>query len=54
MMYRRLRGGSTCSQSCGVEVAPIPDTAAELDFTPDEWTAFIRGVHAGEFNLLAA
>jgi hypothetical protein len=30
------------------------DTAVELVFTPDEWTAFIQGVHAGEFNLLAA
>ncbi|MFF0491854.1 DUF397 domain-containing protein [Nocardia sp. NPDC004068] len=28
------------------------DASVELVFTPDEWTAFIEGVRAGEFDLL--
>ncbi|MCY7342578.1 MAG: DUF397 domain-containing protein [Pseudonocardia sp.] len=45
-----------------VEIADLPgggravrdsklgDTSPILHFTPTEWTAFIAGVHAGEFD----
>ncbi|MET7769079.1 DUF397 domain-containing protein [Nocardia sp. NPDC005366] len=32
----------------------VTDSAVELVFTPDEWTAFIQGVLAGEFERAAA
>lgn len=47
-------------QDC-VEVADLPDggrlvrdsknpAGDTLAFTPGEWTAFVKGVHAGEFD----
>ncbi|MCU7724170.1 DUF397 domain-containing protein [Actinoplanes sp. KI2] len=51
---------SYCGTNACVEVAQTSDAilirdsknpqAAPLAFTTDEWTAFIKGVKAGEFN----
>jgi Domain of unknown function (DUF397) len=51
----RSNNGGAC-----VEVAETPDaigvrdsknpTGPVLVFTPDEWRAFVEGVHAGEFD----
>jgi hypothetical protein len=55
-----VRISSFCSGgSCvGVELMPdgvsVVDTKASgpaLRFTPDEWSAFVAGVKAGEFDL---
>ena len=57
--YRRSTfcGGGTC-----IEVAPLPDgtvalrdskdlTVPEHRYTPEEWSAFVQGVKAGEFDF---
>ena len=51
---------SYCSPHC-VEVAQVGEevlvrdsknpTGGVLSFTPAEWTAFVKGAQAGEFNL---
>jgi uncharacterized protein DUF397 len=51
---------SYCGTSACVEVAQTSDVvlvrdsknpqAAPLAFTTDEWTAFVKGIKAGEFN----
>lgn len=58
----QFKKSSACSDSCCcVEVARQPDgivvrdskTGGVLTYTPDEWTAFIQGVKAGEFDITA-
>lgn len=56
--YRKSSfSGTTC-----VEVAPLPDgvisvrntrarTGPPLEFTADEWAAFVAGVKSGEFDF---
>ncbi len=56
------RSSSFCGGGHCVEVAPLPDgtvtlrdskdlTVPEHRYTPDEWTAFVQGVKAGEFDF---
>ena len=55
------RKSSRCGTNTCVEVAKLDDVvlvrdsknpeAAALSFTPDEWTAFVDGVTAGEFRF---
>jgi hypothetical protein len=56
------RISSFCGSGHCVEVAPLPDgtvalrdskdlTVPEHRYTPQEWTAFIQGVKAGEFDF---
>lgn len=56
------RVSSFCSMGNCVEVGRTPDggvavrdrkdtDGAPLVFTPEEWTAFVAGVKAGEFDL---
>jgi hypothetical protein len=57
--YRR---SSFCGGGACVEVAPLPDgtvvirdskdlTVPEHHYTPEEWSDFIQGVKAGEFDF---
>jgi uncharacterized protein YeaC (DUF1315 family) len=57
-----FRVSSFCSLGTCVEVGRTPDGAVlvrdtkdraqqALAFTPDEWTAFVAGVKAGEFDF---
>nr|WP_245650453.1 DUF397 domain-containing protein [Nocardia harenae] len=39
-----LDGGRTAVRDSKNPAGPV------LDFTPSEWTAFVAGVRAGEFN----
>jgi hypothetical protein len=39
--------------SGNVRVRATPDLSRYVVFTPEEWTAFIAGVKAGEFDLEA-
>ncbi|MEU5878136.1 DUF397 domain-containing protein [Spirillospora sp. NPDC047279] len=64
-MQYEFRQSSACSDGCGgacVEVAiNLPGIVALRDsktdttvqFTPEEWGAFLAGVKAGEFDIAA-
>lgn len=57
-----VKSSASGQQDNCVEVAPLSDggkavrdsknrSGSHLYFTPDEWSAFLAGVEAGEFDL---